>query len=89
VTTSTVKKHHYPVGTATWTVEEQTKSDYKTALEASYNSKEAAMLKNAPKAKGYETQRLEMRTFAVDKLRATAKERYGTVAELFQAVRVY
>ena len=72
--------------TATWKVDEVSKHDFKTVLGHTFNDKEHSLMSQAPKPKGYETQRREMRTFAVDKLRATAKERYGTVADMFAAV---
>lgn len=72
--------------TATWKVDEVDKHDYKTALGSTFNDREHSLNSAAPRIKGYETQRVEMRTFAVDRLRATAKARYGTVADLFHAV---
>jgi hypothetical protein len=74
-------------GTATWKIDEVEDHDYKPAHQ--FNDKEHLHSLNAPVVKGYETQRRDMRTFAVDRLRATAKERYGTVADLFNAVRIY
>jgi hypothetical protein len=37
-------------------------------------------------SKGYETQRGELRTLSVTQLKQTAKERYGSVVDLFNAV---
>ena len=81
------KKKKDVIGTATWKVDEVGTHDYKTALGHTFNEKEHSLINGLPKAKGYETQRLEMRTFAVDRLRATAKGRYGSVADLFRAVK--
>ncbi len=44
-------------------------------------------LHSAPKQKGFQTQRNQMRTFAVDKLKKTAVDRYGSVVDMFHAVR--
>lgn len=74
--------------TATWKMNHVDTHDYKTVLAHTFNDKEHGLLNVAPKAKSYNTQRLEMRTFAVDRLRATAAARYGSVADLFHAVRL-
>jgi Ca2+-binding EF-hand superfamily protein len=81
------KKKNAPGGTATWKVDEVEAHNYKTCLNDTHNDREHGLAGQAPaRVKGYETQRLEMRTFAVDRLRATAQERYGTVADLFNAM---
>jgi hypothetical protein len=81
------KKVHAAIGTATWTIDEGVKQDYATALESTYNKKEHdLMMSKVPKQPGFQTQRSNMRTFAVDKLSKTANERYGSVADMFQAV---
>lgn len=81
------KKVHAAIGTATWTVDQGVKQDYGTALEGTYNKKEHdLMMIKVPKQPGFQTQRTNMRTFAVDKLKKTANERYGSVADLFQAM---
>jgi hypothetical protein len=49
-------------------------------------SRHRALFDSHSNSKGYETQRGELRTLSVTQLVRTAKERYGSVVDLFNAV---